>query len=429
MSSIGPNIPGAGVVPAPTTPVVQPPTGAPAPTVPTYLQNFALSTSATALGLAAPRNLGDIEALFAEIASKLDVTRNETDDNEIVATTEAKRTEVARLSSLITMVANFGAIVSVERELEEPARLRGEAAAARDAAQNDADNYQQNIAALDNGSVSDLGFNSVSGRALRGSIPYETGQRAAAADRLTALTGVPQGNWPPNPSLSYFESRAPALPPGVVAAAYIQWQQAGTFLANAQAERAELVNLRAQALETVETQQAEFERWDAVAAPLEARISAARSAMPSSTQTDTGSTSFFDLMLFFAALLPAILGLMLNQQLDQSDKGGETNEIVSDVDQNLKEVIDQIRDIDFERLELQYMSRMSAGDPGSGVTADASGTAFGGLTRAEAAAMAFGGLILGTIEGLGQIAAQGSGPFASAGSLAETGAPRTRVAL
>jgi hypothetical protein len=435
MSSIGPSAPLAGPVALPSAAPAAPAAG-PAATAPTYLQSFSGSVTAIALGLAVPRNLGDTEALFAEISTKLDATRNENEDNEALAQSASRRTEIARLSSLITLLTNFSAIRDIEQEAEVPIANRAAAEAARDDAQDDVDTYTSTISQLDRSGVSSLSTPSVSGRALRGSIPYETAQRDQAATQLSGLVSAPQGAWPTGASyadgLAYFQAAANGgASPASVTLAFNAWYNANTYLANAQAERAEVVTLRAAAQTVVTEQQAEYDRWDAVAAPLEAEINEAKANLPASTTTSAGvgtSFSFGDLMTFFAALLPAITGTVQSLKSDTARESGVTNEIVSDVDQNLADIIAQIRDIDYERLELQFMSRMSVGDPGSGVTPGGD-TGFGGLSRAEGFALAFGGLILGSIQGLGLIAAQGGDGFASAGSLAEAGAARTRVAI
>jgi hypothetical protein len=438
MSSIGPNVPPTGPVKLPSVaPAAQTGAATPTATAPTYLQSFSGASTAIALGLSTPRNLGDTEALFAEISTKLEATRTTNEDNDAIAKSAARRTEMARLSSLITLLTNFSAIRDIEIEAEVPIANRAAAEAARDSAQADVDTYTNSISNLDNPNVSRLPTSSVSGRALRGSIPYETAQRNQAAGQLSGLVNPPQGNWPSGSSyqagLTYFLGNAQnGASAADITSAYNAWYSGNVYLSNAQAERGELVSLRATAQSTVDAQQAEYERWDAIAAPLEAEINQAKDNLPAATTTEanTGNSfSFADLMTFFAALLPTVSGTMLNMQQDKARESGVTNEIVSDVDQNLEDIIDQIRDIDYERLELQFMSRMSAGDPGSGVTGDATGSAFGGLSRAEALAMAFGGVILGSIEGLGLVAGQGGGGFGSAGALAEAGAMRTRVAI
>lgn len=435
MSSIGPTAPLTGPAPLPSASPAT--TAAPVQTAPTYLQSFSGLGTAVALGLAVPRNLGDTEALFAEISTKLDATRNKADDNEEIARTASKRTEIARMSSLITLLSNFSAIRDIEKEAEVPIANRAAAATARDAAQGDVDRYTAAISDLDNPSVSNLSAPSVGGRTLRGSVPYETAQVNTATSRLDGLVSAPQASWPNGADyatgLAFFLGAAnPGANPSDIAASYNALYTARPMLANAQAERAQLVTLRDQAQTVVDTQQAEFERWDAIAAPLEADIQAAKDRLPDRTTDAAGvgtTFSFADLMTHFAALMPIFASNLLSLQVGKARETGETTDIVSDVDQNLEDIIDQIRDIDYERLELQFMSRMSEGDPGGGVSADASGSAFGGLSRAEALAMAFGGVILGAIQGLSQIAEQGGGGFGSAGSLAEAGAARTRLAL
>lgn len=80
-----------------------------------YALSFSGGATAAAMGLSAPRNLGDVEALFAEIAAVLDRTVGDAAAQSDLAATESARSGLLSLSALIGNAAAAAAIMTATK--------------------------------------------------------------------------------------------------------------------------------------------------------------------------------------------------------------------------------------------------------------------------------------------------------------------------
>ncbi|MGR3483839.1 MAG: hypothetical protein ACU0BF_00700 [Paracoccaceae bacterium] len=97
---------------APAEPVV--PAAAPAPAAPLYGSDFSGTSALSALGLAPPRNLGDVEARFALASVALDETQADTRSDAENLRSESTRSDIAEAARMLNGMLEAQQVIGVQ---------------------------------------------------------------------------------------------------------------------------------------------------------------------------------------------------------------------------------------------------------------------------------------------------------------------------
>lgn len=308
---------------------------------PLYTNSFSGRGPAIQLGLSAPRNIGDLEAIFAEIATKLRETRTETESNTSVAETSSRRTQLAQAASFFSQLFKWGVeidsnianikvqeakIVVFDAELADLAVQKQTLESSKLGLETTIASLTTTIAA----SETQIGTNTREIQRLTGlyNQSKDAGERASLLSQIGALdrenTGLGQ----------------------TIIRATTDRQKNQTKLEGVNAE-----------IEGVDRE---------IADVTEKREKAVKSKKASEDRIGVLTTASVNLVL---TLIPFAISALLGGSSQSARQSGQTRETGDNFEQTLKETIESISDLGEIQLDLNFTSQGAADGASSGTAA------------------------------------------------------------
>jgi len=372
---------------------------------PIYASSFSGLTTAMGLGLASPRNQGDIEAIFAEVAEKLDKINSVTRDNERVADSNSRRTSLQTAGVLFSQMNGVGALVESNK-----------------------DNIKDQNAKIEdvNGQITVLEAQRSMLTATRDSLNGQLNGLQSQRNSLYNTLGTLQSELQTlQQQLSQLQGANPQNQAAIIAKQDQiagKWNQIGGV--NGQISTVDWQ------ISTVSGQIATLNNQiNGINGQINGLVNERNVAQASKNKSEQ---DIEDLNAAYAVLVATVMPYATAQMTGSNSSNarisGQTNEIVSDYDQLMEQVLDNLTDLADRILELNFIARGAqegrAGASGDGTALPSS---FGQLSPVQALAAGFVGLIQALRDTLGGLA--GGDNLATAGALGQGGGSRMQLAL
>lgn len=329
--------------------------------------------NALMLGLSRPRNIGDIEAMFSEIAAKLRDTQVDTRALRDEAGLANRQSALRNAAFVITSMLNWGADIDREREnIAEQQALIAEATAQIEDLQAERGTL---VSQRD-------GLNSqIAG--LNGQIATRQAQIASNTAQINVLNA--QIATADEPQRSQLIAQRDAL--------QAQNQQLQAEITGLEATRNDL--------------QAQVNEIEGQIAEIDAEIAELEDAIAEATESIAASEAEIEARLgMMASLVESALGFFNLMERDSSNAQARglavTQTLFDRFEGALARVLDQLieRDTDDERTDFTAENaRLGLGNP-TAQQGDGVAGRFGALTPAQASALGFAAAVLGSLAGV-----------------------------